>query len=101
MFDLVITATAESDIEAAYTWWRDNRSAQQAARWLDSIYPAIERLCENPRLCSVAAEQEQFDGELRQLLFGIGRHPTHRVVFSISGSRVEVLRVRHVAQATL
>jgi hypothetical protein len=33
MYDLVITTDAEADIQAAFEWWRDHRSAEQAIRW--------------------------------------------------------------------
>jgi plasmid stabilization system protein ParE len=38
---------------------------------------------------------------LKQLLFGIGRRATHRVVFIIENNQVTVLRVRHSAQDAL
>jgi plasmid stabilization system protein ParE len=84
----VITSTsADSEIESIGWWWAEHRSAQQAARWVDGILKAIEAL-ENDRL--------PFD--TRQLLFGLGRRPTHRVLFTIRPECVYVLTVLHVSQ---
>jgi hypothetical protein len=38
---------------------------------------------------------------VRQLLYGIGRKPTHRAVFEVRGDTVYVLAVRHLAQDDL
>ena len=74
MFEVRITAPAEDDIQQNFTWWRDNRDADQAAEWYDSIYPAINSLSQMPRRCAFAREQDMYTGELRQLYFGIGRN---------------------------
>ena len=101
MYEVRITEPAESDIQAAFSWWKDNRSAEQAARWLDSIYHAIATLGRMPDRCSRAQESYLGKGNYRQLLFGVGRRLTHRVVFATEGETVFVPRARHVAQADL
>lgn len=100
MYSILITDLAERDILEAYLWWRDNRSADEAARWLDGIYPAIETLKLMPERCPRTSEEEVAGVLTRQLLFGIGRRKTHRIVFAIEGNQVVILRVRHVAQLT-
>ena len=97
-FSVRITDPAETDIGHAYRWWRDNRSREQADRWYDGIYPAIDTLRTMPLGCSLAHDQDAYDGELRQLLFGIGRRATHRILFTIEESTVVILRVLHHAQ---
>ena len=42
-----------------------------------------------------------FPFALRQITFGLGNKPTHRVVFEIRGDTVYVLAVRHLAQADI
>jgi len=101
MFEIRITERAELDIQTAYDWWSKNRSAEQAARWVDAIYPAISSLAAMPRRCSYAEEREYFPGELRQLLFGIGSRATHRIVFTIEHETVYILRVRSTSQQSL
>ena len=100
MFKVLINATAESDIQSAADWWKQNRSAQQAEHWYDGIFAAIKTLSENPGRCSLAAENEHTKREIRQLLFGVSKKPTHRVLFYLDGNSVVVIRVLHTAQAT-
>lgn len=101
MYEVHITEPAEHDIEGAYIWWRDNRSAEQAERWLESVYQAIATLEQMPHRCPVAEERNLGAGDFRQLLFGVGRRYTHRIVFAIEGQKVVVLRIRHIAQQGL
>lgn len=101
MLEVFITEPAEQDIQQAYEWWRDNRSAEQAERWVDAIYPAIATLGQMPERCPAVAEAKLGAGDFRELLFGVGRANTHRIVFAIESGKVFVLRVRHAAQSTL
>lgn len=101
MFEVVITGSAERDIQKAYQWWHDNRSPEEAERWYDAIYPAIRTLRKMPRRCSLAAENARLPFELRELLFGIGSRATHRVLFEVDGELVIIHRVRHTAQDRL
>lgn len=97
MFQIRITDAAESDIQNIFEWWRDHRSPEQAARWYESIFPAITTLEQMPNRCSIAREDDLYEGELRQLHFGVGRRPTHRIVFAVEEDVVVVLRVLHHA----
>jgi plasmid stabilization system protein ParE len=92
---------AERDIHRAVKWWADHRSGEQAERWYTRIYPAIGTLSETPDRCPVASESDLLPGGLRQLHFGVGSRATHRIIFTIVGQEVRVLRVRHVAQQSL
>lgn len=100
-YSVVITDLAEDDIESSFLWWRQHRSAEQAERWLDSIYPAIESLSRMPERCSRIDEPHLDDNDLRQLAFGLGSQPSHRIIFEIRGRTVEILRVRHTSQRRL
>jgi plasmid stabilization system protein ParE len=101
IFEVYISDLAEIDINSAYCWWRDNRSEEQANRWFHQIYLAAETLQSMPSRCPRCDETDLDDVGIRQLLFGIGRRPTHRIIFEIAGKEVNILRVRHVAQNTL
>jgi hypothetical protein len=59
---------------------------------------AIESLALDPERCSLSIENEGMPFETRQLLFGLSRRPTHRVLFTIRPECVYVLAVLHVAQ---
>jgi hypothetical protein len=47
--------------------------------------------------CTLAPENDRFPCEIRQLDFGIGRKPTHWLVYTIRPSEVVILRMRHLA----
>lgn len=98
---IIYTDRAVAEIREAMEWWRDNRSTEQAARWISEIFPAIDALQDDPERFPLAAETELHPQGLRQLLFGVGRSITHRVIFTIDGSEVWVLTVRHVARREL
>ena len=97
-FLVVITEQAEREIKSAYDWWAEHRSKRQADRWYNGISKAIAELSENPDRHGESRESDSFSYEIRDLLFGIGRRPTHRAVFTIRGNEVVVLTVRHTAQ---
>ncbi len=101
MFKIQITESAELDMQATYEWWRENRSNEQAESWLNAIYPAIETLKEMPRRCTPLIGDGFPRVEIRQLLFGIGKRPTHRIVFEIDQESIIILRVRHLSQQDL
>jgi plasmid stabilization system protein ParE len=100
-YRITITQVAERDIRQALTWWRDNRSSEQAERWYNKIYPAIATLSKQPDRCPLAPETDLLPTGLRQLHFGVSRKATHRIVFTIEGQEVKVVRVRHFAQREL
>lgn len=100
-FRVIITGPAEADIRHAHEWWSADRSEIQVDRWYERIYDAIETLERMPTRCPQSREFLDHDEPIRQLLFGVGRRMTHRVVFAIRGDEVWVLRVRHVGQRDL
>jgi len=95
---LVLNDRAVDQLENAYQWWSQNRSASQAGRWYNGILSALDSLRINPERCSIAVESAQFSCEVRQLLFGLGKRPTHRVLFTIRPDMVYVFSIRHVSQ---
>jgi len=78
MYGLSITEPAEQDIQDAHVWWRDHRSQEQAERWYRDIRKAILGLRGSADRHPKAPESNLHPTGLRQLLFGIGRRPTHR-----------------------
>jgi plasmid stabilization system protein ParE len=100
-FRVAITAQAECDMRSAYRWWSEHRSKRQADRWYAGLTKAIAGLSENPERHGRSRKSNCFAYEIRELLFGLGRRPTHRAVFTIRGEEILVLTVRHVAQQDL
>ena len=101
MANVILTGPAKRDIHAAYEWWKENRSAEQAGRWYQGILAASRSLRSKPQRCALAAEADLLSQGIRQLLYGLGRHPTHRIVFAIENDTVIILRVRHTSQDAL
>jgi plasmid stabilization system protein ParE len=100
-YDVVISSRAQQEAQANHDWWAKHRSAQQAASWYDEFMKAALSLERDPDRWAVAAENDRFPYQIRQLNFGIGRKPTHRLVYTIRSNEVVVLRVRHLAQADI
>ena len=101
MFQVFITAQAQADLQQAATWWKENRSAKEAEIWYDGISAKIQTLAQMPERCRIAAESENVEREVRQLLYGVSSHPTHRVLFVIDGDTVTIYRVLHTSKATI
>ena len=72
------------------------RSPAAADRWLLGIHEAIQSLRTLPQRRPLAPERALAEEEIRQLVFG-----TYRILFSIEGTTVGVLHVRHVARGAL
>lgn len=100
-YRVVITNAAKRDLFQTIAWWGEHRSFEQAERWYAKIVPAIDTLAEQPDRCPVSPETDLLPTGLRQLHFGLGRKTTHRIVFTIVGQEVRILRVRHAAQQNL
>jgi plasmid stabilization system protein ParE len=98
MHSVVLDPRVPGKLREIAEWWAENRSPEQAARWLEAIAVAIENIGTNPRGFGLIEESDRFDDEIRQMLFGLGRKATHRVLFTIDEDEVYVIDVRHVAQ---
>jgi plasmid stabilization system protein ParE len=95
---ILITLRAREEAQADHDWWAEYRSAEQAQRWYGEFLKAAKSLADNPERCGFAPENGRYPYEIRQLNFGLGRRPTHRLVYAIRSHEVIVLRVRHLAQ---
>jgi plasmid stabilization system protein ParE len=101
MYRVLITGPAMQDLQAAHDWWAKHRSKEQAGRWYTHILAATRSLEHMPERCGPATENDLSLSGVRQLLFGLGRRPTHRIVFGIEGEEVIIFRVRHTSQDIL
>jgi len=100
-YDVVTLRRAQLDINRNAIWWAENRDVDQAILWIEGIREAIADLSQEPERHAIAPESEWFGFPVRQMLFGIGKKPTHRVVFRIREERVLVHAVRHLHQREL
>lgn len=83
------------------SWWAENRSVAQAARWLVEIESEIAGLASEAERHPLSREADAFDFPLHQMNFGVSGRSTHRVLFSFDDARVLVYAVCHLSQADL
>jgi plasmid stabilization system protein ParE len=79
-YRIFVTSRAKLQLIQSALWWADHRSPDQADRWLDGFETAIDALADNPERHGLAAENRYYDlpNPVRQLLYGLGKRPTHR-----------------------
>jgi plasmid stabilization system protein ParE len=95
---VVLSERAKQDIKSAYDWWARRRSAEQAERWFDGILDAMDSLASDADRQPDADEAAHLPVPMKVLPFGLGRRPTHRVLFTIRPECVYIVRVWHVSQ---
>ena len=93
MFQVDITDRAQADMRSNALWWKENQSYEQADQWLSGVALAIESLQEMPLRCPIAAEAKRLGIPIRCLFYGVSSRYTHRVLFTIVGEKVIVLRI--------
>lgn len=89
------TDKALVDAGEAY-FWISEQSEGAALRWYEGLLKAFRSLEKNPLRCPLAPESAFFEEEIRQLIYG-----KYRVLFTVEGETVFVLRVRHGAREYL
>jgi len=95
-YQIIIQPEAQKAIEEAYFWF-STISHQKGRTWLEGLYKSILSLEKMPSRFSLAFENDFFDQEIRQLIYGKGRN-TYRIIFTIVDDDVQILFVRHSAQ---
>ena len=93
-YRVVITAEADKDARAIARWITQY-APEKAVDWFFDFLEASDSLQNFPARCPLARESSS-KKEVRQLLFG-----KYRILFSIEGTTVLVLHVRHQKQETL
>lgn len=93
-----VTGPAKNDIWSNYRWWGDNRSPEQAVRWFLQIDAIIPTLSDSAERHPHATEPALRAMGVRQVAFGLGRRPTHRILYGITDNVVVVYRVRSLKQ---
>ena len=100
---VVVLPRAEVQLYQAGLWWAENRSADEAGRWLAGFEATIKSLASYPEKQGAAREDAlgDFPFTIRQLLYGLGGRPTHRAIFEIRDATVYIHAIRHLAQADI
>lgn len=96
-----ITSRAHAELATTIEWYAEHYSAEFAARWYDEFLDRIDTLASTAESNPFSRENDRVPFDLRELHYGAGRRTTHRAVFRILESTVEVLTIRHVAQRDL
>jgi plasmid stabilization system protein ParE len=89
------TDKALVDAGEAY-FWISEHSEGTALRWYEGLMKAFRSLEKNPLRCPLAPESVFFEEEIRHLVYG-----KYRILFTVKGETVYVLRVRHGAMEYL
>jgi plasmid stabilization system protein ParE len=96
-YGVEITDAALADAEKYVRFLQEDRQEPLAAeRWWNGLLNAVLSLETVPGRCPVIPELKHFARELRHLLYA-----SHRIIFSVSGSQVTVLRIYHGARRPL
>jgi plasmid stabilization system protein ParE len=100
-----ISRPALEDAEEAYLWLKIE-SEELANQWFRGLVGATNSLKNFPNRCPIAPETRSFLIEIRQLLYGKGKHQ-YRILFGISVDEktgedtVLIYRIRHSSQQYL
>jgi plasmid stabilization system protein ParE len=99
-FRVEITPQAEQDGNAILEWLLTQQAGERGLRWFQGLQDAIATLSTFPKRCSLARENASVPFEMRQLLYGRRPH-VYRILFTIEGEVVYVLRIRHGRRKSL
>jgi plasmid stabilization system protein ParE len=94
-YHVEVTDPAQVDAGEAY-FWLTEQSPEMALRWYEGLLTAFKSLSASPLRCALAPENDFFEEEIRQLLYG-----KYRILFTIKGDVLLVLHVRHGAREYL
>lgn len=93
-FRVVLTDSAEADVESVLKWFHDQRATEAGGRWFAQLMVKLDTLENHPERCALAAESEDVGQEIRELLLGRRRYK-YRILFKVSSKTVTILRVWH------
>lgn len=98
-FRVEVTTSAQDQIRQFYNQYKQDFPAF-ADSWFNGLFKALDTLKQFPNRCQLAPENDEFQEEVRQLLYG-KRKNAYRILFTVQERTVYVLHVRHHAQARL
>jgi plasmid stabilization system protein ParE len=89
-YDVVFEESAQADVRGSYDWGSRVWGKKEARRWVRELRTSVLRqLSLMPRGFPLAAENEEFSEEIRQMTVG-----RYRVLFTVKRRKVHVLHVR-------
>jgi plasmid stabilization system protein ParE len=101
-YRLRLTEEAAARLISIARWYAEtSQSLSIAVEWYDGFLVTLESLRDDPLRGVVAAENNLFEFELREIYYGSGKRITHRALYRIVSDTVEVLTIRHGAERPL
>jgi plasmid stabilization system protein ParE len=88
-YRIILEPSGRKDISDSYDWGERNWGIIQTKKWFNGLMTAIKGLAEFPERHVIAPENDEFDEEIRQLVYG-----RYRVLFTLRGNEVHVLHCR-------
>lgn len=92
-----ILRRAQVDADEIFCWLH-KRSPSGALRWYGAFQQAADDLMTEPRRFGLATESRRFSHEVREQFFKTPRGRRYRLLFTIIGLEVRILRIRGPGQ---
>ena len=99
-YRVVLTDKAEADVESVLKWFHDQQATDAGGRWYAQLMARLDTLENHPERCALSAESEDVGQEIRELLLGRRRYK-YRILFTVSGKTVTILRVWHSSRDSI
>ena len=99
-YQVGLQVRAETDSNRIYLWLR-SRSATGAGSWFAALLRRLKNLESDAPNCPRAKEADRFADDLRKTYFKTRHGRRYRIVFTIIGTEIRVLRIRAPGQRLL
>lgn len=100
MFRVINLPKADADVSSIFEYIY-SKSARGAETWLNAYQYARKRLAVNADSCPLKDESHRFEIEVRESLFSTRHGKPYRLIFTIAGDEVRILRVRGPGQSAI
>ena len=99
-FRVTLSANAEKDLDNVLAWLTKH-SSDGAKRWIVALEQAIDRLEDSALSFGPAAEASVLGEGVREHLFSTPSGRKYRLIYEVTGNRVDILRIRAPGQPPL
>lgn len=99
-YKIAVLKPASHDVQEQFDYIRQ-RSPIGAEAWYEAYLAALERLKLDPLGPGAAPENYHVEDDVRQVLFTTRRGLPYRIIYTVVGNEVRILRVRGPGQDLL
>jgi plasmid stabilization system protein ParE len=99
-YRVTVLEPAARDVQTQFDYIHGH-SPTGAFAWYESYLRALDRLKRDPAGPGIAPENNHVEEEIRQVFFKTRRGHVFRILYTIAGDQVRVLRVRGMGQDLL